>query len=77
MVDSLGDGVLLVVVDNRRIAGLAVNFQVQKGVTLTGSEDLANIDSADADVQSLGTLTIIDGRNLTSLTQTLVFAVCT
>ena len=68
--DRLRDGILLVVVDDSGIAGLAVDLEVEKGVTLARGENLANIDSADADIHRLLTLTIIDGRDLAFLAET-------
>ena len=76
MRDLLGESVLLDTVDESRIASLAIDFEVKKRVTLARSKNLAQVDFADADVLSFDTLTIIDGRNLTSLTQTGVIAVC-
>ena len=72
--DCLSDGILLVAVDDGGIAGLAIDFEVEKGVTLTRGENLADIDSANADVHRLLTLTIIDGRDLASLTKAGVVA---
>ena len=77
MSDLLGDSVLLDTIDESRIASLAVDFEVKKRITLARSENLAEVDFAYAEVLSFDTLTIIDGRNQTSLTQTGVFAVCT
>ena len=77
MRDLLGDRVLLVGVDDSRIASLAIDFKVEKRVTLARSENLAQVDFAYGNVQRFHTLTIIDGRDLTSLTQTGVVAVCT
>ena len=74
MFDFLGQGVLLVVVNYGSVAGLAINFQVEKRVTLTRGEDLANIDCANADIHRLLTLTIIDSRDLASLTKAGVVA---
>lgn len=68
--DRLRDGILLVVVNDSGIAGLAVDLEVEKGVTLARGENLANIDSADADIHRLLTLTIIDGRDLAFLAET-------
>ena len=60
----------LILVDDSGIAGLAVDLEVEKGVTLARGENLANINCADADIHRLLTLTIIDGRNLAFLAET-------